>query len=95
MKNEITSKTIKTGDNIVCHAAIMGSANPNCAGWKYTMYKADCRLKSGYRYTRDLTPGMYSNKTNHAFSKDFEQNCKHIIIYGRPIQGKNAPIVIK
>ena len=65
-------------------------------GWHYAENEADSGLRSGYRFSRLLTSGMYPNKSNAKYSAEVESEWKErgmVVIYGRPHQGQNAPEV--
>jgi len=90
-----TMNTIKHGKYIIAKVTIMGGVWGG-TGWRYTQYKADRKLKSGYRFDDEVSGGMYPNKSNHTISASMEETWKTnglFIADGRPVAGFNAPIV--
>ena len=63
--------------------------------YKYTKYEADCSLKTGYRYIRDMTDIIYPTKTNdNYYNSVYEYDMiksGYILVYGRPVKNVNAP----
>ena len=90
MKNY--TESIKAGEVIIAKVARMG-AKRGCA-WRYVEYRAKASAKTGYVFSRVLTGTLFPNIANSQWSKEFEANCGRIVVYGRPVSGKNAPTVV-
>lgn len=89
---------IEAGKHVLARVKIMGSRKPHRSGcgWKYTWYEADKSCASGYKYAGSCTCGMYPNRRNTEYSRNLEDRYAadgFVIVYGRPHQRKNAPMV--